>query len=61
MPTARKLPSGSWRCQVYSHSVPVFNSDGSIALDSNGEPKMKRMYESFTSDDPTKGEKPKLR
>ena len=20
MPTARKLPSGSWRCQVYSHT-----------------------------------------
>lgn len=54
MPTARKLPSGSWRCQVYSHSVPVFNSDGSIALDSKSEPKMKRIYESFTSDDQTK-------
>lgn len=54
MPTARKLPSGSWRCQVYSHSVPVFNPDGSIALNDNGDPKMKRMYESFTSDDPTK-------
>lgn len=54
MPTARKLPSGSWRCQVYSHSVPVFNNDGSIALDKNGKPKMKRVYESFTSDDKTK-------
>jgi len=37
MPKARKLPSGSWRCQVYSHT------------DING----KRKYESFTSDDPS--------
>ena len=34
MPTAKKLPSGSWRCQVYDYT------------DDNG----KRHYESFTSD-----------
>lgn len=57
MPTAKKLPSGSWRCQVYSHSIPQFNSDGSVMLDSNGKPKMKRIYESFTSNDKTKAGK----
>lgn len=34
MPTAKKLPSGSWRCQVYDYT------------DDNG----KRHYESFTTD-----------
>lgn len=38
MPTARKLPSGSWRCQVFSH------------YDDNG----KRVYKSFTSNDKSK-------
>jgi integrase len=37
MATAKKLPSGSWRCQVYSHK------------DESG----KRIYESFTSEDPS--------
>ena len=37
MPTARKLPSGSWRCQVYSHT------------DSSG----KSIRKSFTCDDPS--------
>lgn len=41
MATAHKLPSGSWRCQVFSHYEYV---DG----------KKKRMYESFTA--PTKRE-----
>jgi len=41
MPTARKLPSGSWRCLVFSHYEIV---DG----------KKKRIYKSFTSDDPSK-------
>lgn len=45
MAKAKKLPSGSWRCLVYSHSVPV--------LDEKGKPKEKRIYESFTSDDPS--------
>ena len=37
MPTARKLPSGSWRCQVFSHR------------DASG----KRVYKSFTCTDPS--------
>lgn len=45
MPTARKLPSGSWRCQVYSHTEEVLQEDGSV--------KKKRFYKSFTCDDPT--------
>lgn len=45
MPTARKLPSGSWRCQVYSHTESIVQSDGTI--------KKKRIYKSFTSDIPT--------
>lgn len=49
MPTAKKLPSGSWRCLVYSHTESIKNSDGTI--------KKKRIYESFTSDDPTKAGK----
>ena len=44
MPTARKLPSGSWRCQVFSHYETV---DG----------KRKRIYKSFTSDDPSRAGK----
>ena len=36
MPTAKKLPSGSWRCQVFSHME-------------NG----KRIYKSFTCQDPS--------
>lgn len=49
MPTARKLPSGSWRCQVFSHYEEVKQSDGSI--------KKKRIYKSFTSDDPSRNGK----
>lgn len=49
MPTAKKLPSGSWRCQVFSHYEYVKQADGTI--------KKKRIYESFTSDDPTKAGK----
>ncbi len=44
MPTARKLPSGSWRCQVFSHYEMI---DG----------KKKRIYKSFTSDDPSRAGK----
>lgn len=41
MPTAKKLPSGSWRVRVFSH----YEYDGD---------KKKPVYESFTSKDPTK-------
>lgn len=44
MPTAKKLPSGSWRCQVYSHTEELKQPDGTT--------KKKRIYESFTSDIP---------
>lgn len=40
---ARKLPSGSWRCRVYSHTEDVLQPDGSI--------KQKKVYKSFTCDD----------
>lgn len=45
MATAKKLPSGSWRCQVYSHTEQILQPDGSV--------KNKRVYESFTCDDPS--------
>lgn len=45
MATAKKLPSGSWRCLVYSHTKEVQQPDGTV--------KKKRIYESFTSDDPS--------
>lgn len=45
MPTAKKLPSGSWRCQVFSHYEYKKQDDGSV--------KKKRIYESFTCDDPS--------
>ncbi|MGN0417056.1 tyrosine-type recombinase/integrase [Anaerostipes faecalis] len=51
MPTAKRLPSGSWRCQVYSHSVIKTDKNGNIVYDKDGKPKKKRIYESFTSDD----------
>lgn len=42
MATAKKLPSGSWRCQVYSHTEEIPQSGGGI--------KKKRIYRSFTCD-----------
>jgi hypothetical protein len=53
MAKAKKLPSGSWRCLVYSHSEPAFSKTGEPVLDKNGKQKQKRVYESFTSEDPT--------
>lgn len=44
MATARKLSSGSWRCQVYSHTEEIPLPDGTI--------KRKRHYKSFTCDVP---------
>jgi len=49
MPTAKKLPSGSWRCQVFSHYEESKRKDGSITK--------KRIYRSFTSDDPSRAGK----
>lgn len=42
MAAAKKLPSGSWRCQVYSHTEEIPQPDGTT--------KKKRIYKSFTSD-----------
>lgn len=54
MANAKQLPSGSWRCLVYSHSVPVLDEEGLPIYDKKGKQKQKRIYESFTSDDTTK-------
>lgn len=55
MATAKKLPSGSWRCQVFSHYEPIFDAQGRAVIDQKtGKTKKKRVYMSFTSDDPTR-------
>ena len=46
MATAKKLPSGSWRCLAYSHTEKILD-------EKTGKWKNKRIYESFTSDDPS--------
>lgn len=46
MATAKKLPSGSWRCLAYSHTERILD-------EKTGKWKDKRIYESFTSDNPT--------
>lgn len=52
MATAKKLPSGSWRCQVFSHYEPVVDKHNKPVLDSKtGKQKQKRVYVSFTCDD----------
>lgn len=45
MATAKKLPSGSWRCRVYSHTEDIIQPDGTK--------KEKKIYKSFTCDDPS--------
>ena len=45
MATAKKLPSGSWRCRVYSHTEEIQQPDGTT--------KEKKIYKSFTCDDPS--------
>lgn len=45
MATARKLPSGSWRCQVFSHYETVIDEE-------TGKERKKRVYRSFTCDIP---------
>ena len=58
MPTARKLPSGSWRCLVFSHNEPLFDKRGKPIIDpKTGKQKEKRVYESFTCDDPSRSGK----
>lgn len=55
MATAKKLPSGSWRCLAFSHYETVLDSAGKPVMDKKtGKPKQKRVYESFTSDDPSR-------
>lgn len=44
MSHARKLPSGSWNCKVYSHTEKIKLPDGTT--------KDKRIYKSFTCDIP---------
>ena len=54
MATAKKLPSGSWRCLAYSHKEPAFGENGKPIIDpKTGKQKQNRVYESFTSDDPS--------
>ena len=54
MATAKKLPSGSWRCLAFSHYEPVLDKSGKPVIDNKtGKPKQRRVYESFTSDDPS--------
>lgn len=48
---ARKLKSGSWRCQVYSHTEQIQQPDGST--------KERRVYKSFTCKDPSQNGKRK--
>lgn len=45
MAAAKKLPSGSWRVQVFSHYEYIQNPDSTTTK--------KRVYESFTCDDPS--------
>ena len=49
MPKAKKLPSGSWRTRVYSHSIPAVDNAGKPVYDKNGKQKEKKIYESFTA------------
>lgn len=54
MPIAKKLPSGSWRCRVYTHSEIKTDENGNVIYDpKTGKPKLKKIYQSFTSDNPT--------
>lgn len=52
MAKAKKLPSGSWRVQVFDHFEPIINPDGTPVI-KNGKPVLKRIYQSFTDDDPS--------
>lgn len=53
MATAKQLPSGTWRCLVYSHKEKLLDKNGKPLIDEKtGKQKEKRIYESFTSDLP---------
>lgn len=53
MAKAKQLPSGTWRCLVYSHSEKLLNQDGNPDINpKTGKQREKRFYESFTSDLP---------
>lgn len=53
--TAKKLPSGTWRIQVYSHKEPMLGKNGKPLIDEKtGKVKERRVYESFTCDTPGK-------
>ncbi len=55
MATAKKLPSGTWRIQVYSHKEPMLGENGKPLIDEKtGKAKERRVYESFTCDTPGK-------
>lgn len=62
MATAKKLPSGSWRCQVFSHYEIVLDKNGKPVIDpKTKKQKQKRIYKSFTCDDPSARGKEKLK
>lgn len=53
MATAKQLPSGTWRCLVYSHKEKLYDREGKPIIDEKtGKQKEKRIYESFTSNLP---------
>lgn len=54
MATAKQLPSGTWRCLVFSHYEPVLKNGKPVIDEKTGKQKEKRIYESFTSDLPGK-------
>ena len=62
MATAKQLPSGTWRCLVYSHKEKLYDREGKPIIDEKtGKQKEKRIYESFTSNLPGRKGKQKRR
>lgn len=62
MATARKLPSGFWRCQVFIHYEIVLDKNGKPVIDpKTKKQKQKRIYKSFTCDAPSARGKRKCR
>lgn len=51
MATAKKLKSGNWRVQVFSHEEHVFDDNNKPIIDNKtNKQKKRRIYESFTAD-----------